>query len=431
MNSYVLYENSYYNLLSTDKEVLSDFIDIGVQIKEEMGLITTPIQFASSNRIYIGSIVGNVVLNDTNLLILPKFTLGSESYDKEIIKRLFLRTIKCASGSLGSTVYFQRNSVVENQSLFFDVLAKVFYDSTIQALKKSKIYLYENCIEKVSSIKGRVLVQKQLSYPIMDEKTWCKFRRMTTNNIYNQLLFWSCKYLAELTGNFDIKRKLLNLSREFPQQTDLLSINSVGLIRVPRQFSEFSESINLAKGLYLKDVGKKEKMFNGQHICGYAINMERSFENIVCFYSRVASKSLGCFHKSQAVKQLAESSYNHEFDYDVRPDDLISRNGKCIIVDAKYKAISMQNTYKKKPSRDDFYQMLSSCIAYNCSEAVLIYPKTESFPHMYWETLNPVNGKKITVRASSIDMMLNEGDMVDAFADIIKETIFIRENMHG
>ena len=426
MNRYVLYENSYYDLQNTDKEVLSDFVNIGVQIKEELGLITIPIQFVSSNKIYIGSIVGNVILNDTNLLILPKFTLGFESHDKEVIKRLFLRTIKCASGSLGTTVYFQRNSVVENQSLFFDVLAKAFYDSTIQALKKSKIYLYEDRIEKISSIKGRVLVQKQLSYPIMDEKTWCKFRKMTINNIYNQLLFWSCKYLAELTKNFDIKRKLLNLSREFPQQTDLLSITSVGLVRVPRQFSEFSESINLAKGLYLKDIGKKEKMSNGQHICGYVINMQRSFENIVCFYSRVASKTLGCFHKSQAVKQLAESSYNHEFDYDVRPDDLISRNGKCLIVDAKYKTISMQDTYKKKPSRDDFYQMVSSCIAYSCSEAVLIYPNTESFPHMHWKTLDSVNGKKITIRASSV-----ESDMVDAFTDIIKETFFIRENIHG
>lgn len=67
------------------------------------------------------------------------------------------------------------------------------------ALRGSKILQYEERIEKTSVIKGKILVGKQLSQPATDEKTWCKYKRMSDNNIYNQLLFWACRYLEDNT----------------------------------------------------------------------------------------------------------------------------------------------------------------------------------------------------------------------------------------
>lgn len=431
MNKYVLYENSYADLNNIDQDIFKDFVDIGAQIKNELGLASSPIEFVSSNCVYIGNIVGNVALNDTVLHIFPKFTsypLETVASTEELSRRLFMKTIKCAIGSLNSTVYFIRNATIDNQSLFFDVLANYYLDSIIKALKKSKIYLYEDVVEKSSTIKGRILVQKQLSQPVSDEKTWCKFKRMTNNNVYNQLLFWGCKYLCELTGNLNLKRKLLNISREFPQSINMLSTAVVERIRVPRQFSEFAESIDLAKNMYLKDSGKKEKLGEGKRISGYVINMERSFENIVCYYSRIAASALGYAHKSQAIMHFATSSYANDFDYYVKPDGLISKKQRHLVIDAKYKVITMrQGSKKKKPSRDDFYQMVSSCVAYNCPEAVLIYPATAAFPDMSWNTINSINGTKITVRATSVDLMLNEDAMVNVFTDIIRNTNFYRE----
>lgn len=347
------------------------------------------------------------------------------------MKRLFNRTLRCAADDLKSTVFFYRNNTINDQNDFFDTLAQYFLDITRQATKKSKICLYEDRIEKVVTIKGRILVQKQLSSPILDEKTWCKFRRLSDNNIYNQLLGWCCKHLAGMASNFDIKRKLLALSREFPQQYDLLNVHDVTMIKVPRQFSEYDESITLAKNLYLDNCGKKEKLDKGNRVCGYAINMERSFENIVCYYSKMAAHSCGCRHKAQATKQLAASPVGTDYSYDVRPDDLISKGAYNLVLDAKYKTITTYDKYQKKPSRDDFYQMLSTCIAYECHEAVLVYPYTDGFPQMVWKTDNKVNGSQIIVRAKCIRLEEDDEMLINQLTDIIRNTQFFEEVANG
>ena len=427
------YENSYITISSESREIFDDLVNIGIQIKSEMGLMSQPIQHVSGNTFYIGNIVGNLAVNDTNLVVIPKYLNygdGSKESVETVVRMLLNRTIKCSAKDISSTVFYFRNNVLTDQNMFFDVLAKYFLDSLTAALKKSKICLYEDCVEKVSSIKGRVLVQRQLSEPVMDAKTWCKFRRFTINNEYNQLLFWACKYLAGLSANFDIKRKLINVSREFPETTDLLSIHVVKQMRTPRQFVEFEECISMAQNLYLSNESKKQKVENGKKICGYAINMERSFENIVCYYSRIASASFGLRHRSQASLRLATSSITDAYNYEVRPDDLISKGSNYLIVDAKYKALSIEDA-KKKPSREDMYQMLCSCMAYDCNEAVLIYPETESFPQMYWTTDNSINGKKIFVRAASIDLSASEDALIKSVSLLLKNTNFYRENVNG
>ncbi len=432
MNKLVVYENSYVEIDEAAKDLFSDLIDIGFQIKNELGLMYSPIQSISAKKIYVGNIVGNITLNTTNLVIYPKYAVKVSAVPTEVeIKRLFARTLKCAGENLKSTVFFYRNNTISDQNDFFDTLAKYFLDITQQAVKKSKICLYEERVEKVSTIKGRILVQKQLSGPITDAKTWCKYRRLSDNNIYNQLLGWCCKYLSGLASNFDLKRKLLMLSREFPQQIDLLNVHDVKIMKMLRQFSEYDESLSLAKNLYLDSCGKKETLEKGNRICGYAINMERSFENIVCYYSRMAAQSCGCRHKPQASKQLAASPRGEDYSYDVRPDDLISKGSKYLIMDAKYKSISTQDKNKKKPSRDDFYQMISTCIAYECHEAVLIYPETDEFPQLTWKTDKLVNGTNIIVRAESIDLALEDDKLVGQLAEIVKNTSFYEEVANG
>ena len=428
MNRMIVYENSYVEIDNDAEELFRDLLNIGFQIKNELGLMYSPIQSISQNRVYVGNIVGNVSLNMTNLVIYPKYAGNGSTEPSEVdMKKLFSRTLKCAGENLQSTIFFYKNNTINEQNDFFDTLAKYYLDITLQAVKKSKICLYEERVEKVTTIKGRILVQKQLSQPVRDAKTWCKYRRLSDNNIYNQLLGWCCRFIAGLASSFDYKRRLLMLSREFSQQTDLLNVYDVKKLKLIRQFSEYDESLSLAKSLYLNECKKKEKLGKGNRICGYAINMERSFENIVGFYSRMAAYAQGLMHKTQATKQLAASSKGDDYAYDIRPDDLISKDNRTLIMDAKYKTISVQDKNKKKPSRDDFYQMISSCIAYDCHEAILIYPETADFPKITWSTDKMVNGFNIIVRAESINLDLDDDRLIDRLAEIVKNTEFYEE----
>ena len=47
MNDYIAQENSYLNIAGLDHETINDLITIGTQIKENLGLMASPIQFVS------------------------------------------------------------------------------------------------------------------------------------------------------------------------------------------------------------------------------------------------------------------------------------------------------------------------------------------------------------------------------------------------
>ena len=428
MNDYIAQENSYFDIEGVNLDTVNDLIAIGTQIKEHLGLMSSPIQFVSGSRVYIGSIIGNLSINQTRLIITPKVTSDS-MLGIDDVKKLYDRTLKCSVGNMSSTIYFAKNSVVNSDDIFSDILANLFISCMSTAMRGSKILQYEEKTEKVSVIKGRVLIGKQLSQPATDEKTWCKYKRMSDNNIYNQLLFWACRYLSENVRNFDLKRRLLMLSKEFVQSTTLLSVYSVKSIRITRQFSEYIEAISLAKDLYLSANGKKESGISGNQICGYAINMERAFENIVCTYAQKASVRLDMSHKGQASIRFATTNGTYDYDYDIRPDDLIISNCNYLIMDAKYKVLSEDNKYKRKPEREDFYQMISSCIAYKSSEAILVYPLSSKFPVQTWETVQTVNGKKIKVKTIGIDLLGDDSSIIQTLESAIRESYIFQENV--
>ena len=89
------------------------------------------------------------------------------------------------------------------------LLEKMNKLESVQIKGDIKRQQFEEKTERRSVIKGRVLMGKQLSQPVLDEKTWCKYNFMSDNNVYNQLLYWACKYLSASVHNFELKRKLL------------------------------------------------------------------------------------------------------------------------------------------------------------------------------------------------------------------------------
>lgn len=431
MHKLVLIENTECSLGTKDVQHYSTFIEMNFQIKSELGLRKPPLQLLENNKIKAEGIIGNIVLNDVNLIILPKFcstNYGGTFEEKNKLHRLYIRALKCCSDKLDSTVYFSKHQIVDDDSIFIDVIAEYYVKILTSALKQSRITTYEEYVQKTAAIRGKVLIHKQLSEPITDAKTWCKFKQISRNNIYNQLLRWACLYLHGASSNISTKKKLANLAREFDCGSELLSKRTVSDIRLPRKYKMFTESAQLAKNLYLGNARLKEKTSaNGNKINGYVINMEKAFENIICYFSRLASLDLGFTHKAQANMILAVNNDYPELDYFVRPDDLILYNDEKLIIDAKYKIVADDYEYRKKPNREDIYQMISNCIAYQATEAILLYPLVEKQINYCWKLSESVNNKHVSVFACSIDMNESDADLIGSICTIISNTTFYRE----
>lgn len=425
MRKFVVYENSSCLLDRVDMETINTLLDMSQQIKENLGLPYQPIRFDSGSQIFVERIIGNISQNDVNLVILPKVLDKNHSDETErldTVKSFLLRTLKCIGDKINSTVFFTKSNLVDDQGVFIEVLARYFYEALFKAIKLGTITTYETVEKKTSAVKGRILVHKQLSEPMCDPKIWCRYKKISNDNSYNQLLLWACKYFVSAVHDLQLKKQLNALVQEFDVTEDELTIQVVSGLHLPRQFGMYKESFSIAQNLFLRHSGKKENGL-GNHVCGYVISTERAFESIVECYCKKAATLLGYAHRAQATTQLAKASVGKEYDYYIIPDDLVFTKEKRLVVDAKYKLLK-HDTSRNKPLREDFYQMISSCIAQNAYEAVLVYPKTTGYIPISWKVIEKLNGKNYIIRSAFVDIFGTDESVLQDMTKILMNTAF-------
>lgn len=424
MRKLIVFENSICEIEQADMPMVNALLEMSKKIKESLGLPYQPIQLDSKNKIRIERIIGNISLNEVNLIVLPKVLISHESDAESVsmLKAFYLRTIKSAGDRLNSTIYFSKNSIVDDQKLLLEVLAQYYYESLARAVKLSTISTYESIEQKKLTVKGRILVRKQLSEPIADAKIWCRYKKISTDNAYNALLTWACKFFVSSIKDVAMKKKLITLVQDIGSQSEELSYQLVSNLRLPRQYAIYKDGFLIAQNLYLRHSGKRENDL-GNHMSGYVISTERAFERIVEAFCKKSATILGCEHRAQAKTQLAKSSLGKEYDYYVIPDDLFYTKDNRLVVDAKYKLICYEGT-QNKPIREDFYQMISSCIAQKTMEAVLVYPKVSGVVPISWKVTEKINGGNYIIWSAFIDMFGTDESILNDMMNLLKATSF-------
>lgn len=412
-----------------DDEIIKysrQIFNIGRKIKKELGLRKNPFTITDET-FRVDSIAGSISLGNIHINIWPKnFKVnGIEKRNSEILKKLYRRVFETCGKSFNKTIYISKyKSINEVDCDFIHAISEEFVEELENAVKHIKITSYETKIEKRQSIRGKILVQKELKNPILEPKTWCKYKELSEDNNSNRLLLWCCKYLMVIVSDFKIRNRLGQLIQQFSNvNVKSLDLNFVNRLIVPRQYNIYSKCLNIARNLFLNNYNRKEVDSQEGKIFGYIINMEKAFENIVGFYVESAARKLGLEYRGQYEEQLADSSTGGK--YSVRPDDVVISSKGTLIIDAKYKLqIISENINKPKPSREDFYQMIATCIAYNTYNAILIYPEIfdSSKCEHSWEVDNIINDKKITIMSRQIDIISQKDTLESRLVEILCES---------
>lgn len=419
-------ENQNYVIDNEQLNEIKDILYISDEIKRGLGMRFSPIE-VSGTTIRCNGIAANIRYGDTELIVKPKVQNQVEESSNNNMKSLYLRVLKTCKSNLNSVVYFT-SMTTENKddNSFIDCIAQYYFEKLTVAVKKLPIIIYYEKEEKRSSIKGKVLIQKELKTPIRDGKIWCKYISMTTDNNYNALLKWCCIFLSQSIQSKSLKRKYEMLISELGGDWNELNSSLVKQMRLPRNFDAYKESFSIAKDIYLYNQQKLKLRTDRKHICGYVINMEKAFENIVSYYVDKISVKKQVLHLAQADTRFAIIDNEHEnLEFHVRPDDLLIRGKEKLVIDAKYKNID----YEGKPLREDFYQMISSCIAYQTYEAMLIYPTTDGMKDYdkKWKVLQKVNGNELKVSANKINIMSSDNEIINQLTAFIDKTKFMEE----
>ena len=416
-------ENKY---ISADNvELLRDFLLISDEIRKGLGLRFPPMQICG-NEIRFNGIAANLKFNDIELIVKPKISddIATGKTIDELMRILYLRILRTSKSNLNSVIYFTSMSAesVSNDS-FIDCVAQYYLDRLNFAVRKLPIVTYYLEEQKRTAIKGKILIQRELMDPVRDGKTWCRYKTLSKENYYNALLKWCCMFFAENVGSKNLRIKLNRLAEELEGDVNGLNTQLVKRMRLPRNFDAYREPFSIAKELYLYNGQSVKLTSDKKHICGYVINMEKAFENIVSYYAERFALSKQFLHVPQAETVLATSdSKNNDLTYHVKPDDLLSSGNYRLVMDAKYKYI----TGNDKPNREDFYQMISSCIAYDTYEAILIYPSVgcSDVYNESWTLKKTVNEKKMKIYASKLDIFSEDRVIVEQISNAVNRTIF-------
>lgn len=419
-------ENQNLEMTNEQKNFLHSLFAISTDIKKKLGMRNMPIQMIDDNTIRFNGIVANIKYGNIHLIVKPKISQITRIHhtDDELMKILYLRTIKTCNSDLKSVIYFTSMSSDDNiNNNFIDCVAQYFLEKLEYAKQRIPIVTYTKLEKKTVKIKGKILVQKELLSPKINGKTWCKYKVLNEDNKYNALLKWCCDYLAKKVETKNIKRRLLAVSYSFGKQNFILSKSNIKSIKLPRNFDVYRESFLIAYNMYLYKNQNMNFQNNSKNPFGYVIKMEKAFENILCFYTNKYALNTGVLHRTQADKLLAKTPDNNKvLEIHVIPDNLLIDKTKKIIIDAKYKKMETL----KKPTSEDFYQMISYCLAYNTGEAILIYPELYENDNDVnnWVITHQINNHNLSIYIGKIDIFSEDHEIFNQIDNIIKKTHF-------
>lgn len=426
MISFDFVENLEYPLEDEIIKYSREIFDIGKKIKKKLGLRKNPFSI-SDETFRADSIAGSITFGDIHIKIWPKnFGIdGVKKRNSEVLKKLYRRVFETSGKNLNKTIYLSKYISINKMDCdFIHAISEQFIEELENAIKHMKITSYESKIEKRQSIRGKILVQRELKNPIIEPKTWCKYKKLSEDNNSNRLLLWCCKFLMTLVSDFRIRNRLGRLIQQFSNvNVKELEVNFVHRLIVSRQYQLYYNCLHIARNLFLNNYNRKEVNNKNGKIFGYAINMEKAFENIVGVYVESAARKLGLEYRGQYQKQLADSNTGGK--YFVRPDDIVISSKGTLIIDAKYKLQMLsKKVNKQKPIREDFYQMIATCIAYDTYESILIYPQiyNSSKCEHCWEIDNSITDRKIKITSRQIDIIARKDILERRLVKIICES---------
>ncbi|MHA1250405.1 MAG: 5-methylcytosine restriction system specificity protein McrC, partial [Candidatus Helarchaeota archaeon] len=248
---------------------------------------------------------------------------------------------------------------LDNLNLSHSSLYEVNQDGFLELLLIQLIYQIERIL-KIGLYRGYIEVKENLKSPKgkIDFKTYnrklfnlkdsipCFYYKRIENNLLNQILLAGMQEGAFRTNNLRIRYSLLNIVKLFSE-----SVNSIKL--TPNIFKKAEQKINRLTDYYrppldlikimnlppdfLKDDINKNFLFQG-----YFFDMNIFFQKLLLrfFIDTLGNKQVKSEGLIKNIYSYLSNPYKRK-DPNLRPDYIIlDKEGKAIILDAKYRDLS-------------------------------------------------------------------------------------------
>ena len=329
---------------------------------------------------------GFFAIDTQNYFIAPKITHSDrDNLDIFIYMLIYVYDIPISNPQL-----------VEASSMghrVFELFIRFFADTLLKELKRGVFKSYITKEENLKSLKGKYLVEKNLSN-FYNQNIYCEFDEFSEDNLLNQFFLYAIGVFKHFSNYKNLHRCEMMLSGVAVRVFEYDRFEFV-FDRMSQRYKEsFDVAMVILKRLTPLTDKRDEKSF------GFLFDMGVVFEKFVAkLYQEI-------------YPDTQIQSTDRFNDLHLKPDIITPH----LIIDTKYKNIS-----KDGIKRDDKYQMFVYGINFDIEDTMLLYPK-----HLVDIDDRLRLGEKekmINMRVKSLDLGFDGGyrDYIEVMRERIKE----------
>lgn len=317
---------------------------------------------------YVGLIQ---IKNGFQIEILPKisFSEGEDPGNKET-KRIFLRMLRSMK-DFPSKVFHEASLKADRMNLY-ELFIDMYLQEVRQLVKRGIKSAYIQQQGNLRYYKGKLLVSQHIKANVAHgERFYVAYDEFHPNRAENRLIKSTLLKLQQLTSNAQNAKLIWQLLTAFEMVEPSTNYQKdFSKTVIDRNTKDYAMLMQWSRVFLMN---KSFTTFSGGHTSrALLFPMESVFESYVTQQMKRALTPYGWDVSSQDKGYYLFTEPRRQFA--LRPDIVCKKDGRIVIMDAKWKSLINSEWKNYGISQGDMYQMYAYSKKYGTSEIWLLYP---------------------------------------------------------
>lgn len=363
--------------------------------------------------------------NGYQIQILPKIDFGFDDDGNTKTKSVFLKMLQSMK-DFPSKVFNAANLQADKMNLY-ELFIKMYLQEVRQLVKHGIKSDYIEQVDNLRYYKGKLLVEKQLKENLIHkERFYVSYDEFLPNRPENRLVKATLEKLQKVTSSAENSKEIRQLLNAF-EMVDVSSNykKDFSKVVINRNTKDYEMLMKWSKVFLMN---KSFTTFTGSTTSrSLLFPMETVYESYVAQKMKKVFCPDGWTVSSQDKGQYLFVEPRKQFA--LRPDIVIEKNYKTIILDTKWKRLVDNERVNYGISQSDMYQMYAYSKKYNVPDIWLLYPMTEEMKRH--APISFFSGDNTTVRIHFVDIA-NIDDSMLLLKSKIEESVNVEgEDVNG
>ncbi|OCS82635.1 hypothetical protein A6M13_07015 [Caryophanon tenue] len=308
------------------------------------------------------------ISDDVQLEILPKIHRASTVDARKAFLHM-LRTLHTFSYKM----FYNSTLHIDNLPIF-EVFIHAYIEIIQRLVKHGLKCTYNEVEDNLYVMKGKINFSKHLQKNFVhQERFFVQYDEYNANRPENRLIKTTLHYLIKHSSSNEHVKQLRLLLRHFDHVPHSRKIKQdFNDVSLQRDMKHYELALSWAN-VFLQQ--QSFSAFQGQHDApALLFPMEKLFESYVGHLVQQEARRTGWHINLQDNRY-----YLFERSFALRPDIVLTKGTRTIVMDAKWKLLSKTTSKQHQIAQADMYQMYAYAKKYNAEAVYVIYPLVEGF----------------------------------------------------